>query len=103
MTDPATLSLGSFWAPRYWPTWLLLAALKTVALLPLTWQFRIGGAVGHVLKRLKGRQRRVAKRNLEVCFPELTETERATLLDRHFRSVGLSIVSPVNAVLSTSD
>jgi KDO2-lipid IV(A) lauroyltransferase len=34
----------------------------------------------------------IADKNLEICFPELAEPERASLLERHFRSVGLSMV-----------
>lgn len=38
------------------------------------------------------RERRIARRNLEICFPELPANAREALLDRHFESVGLSIV-----------
>lgn len=92
MTESEALSLRPFRGPRYWPTWLLLIFLRGVARLPFAWQIRVGAALGRVLKLLKRRQRRIARRNLEVCFPELSATEREALLDRHFRSVGLSIV-----------
>ena len=40
---------------------------------------------------LARRQRNAARRNLELCFPQLTPAERETLLKRHFESVGMSI------------
>lgn len=79
-------------APRYWATWLLLAGLKLVARLPRRWQLRVGAALGRMLPLLERRERGIARRNLETCFPELSEDEREALLERHFRSVGLSIV-----------
>ena len=40
---------------------------------------------------LARRQRHVARRNLELCFPSLTPTQRERLLKRQFESVGMSI------------
>lgn len=84
------LSLARFAAPRHWPTWALWGGMRTLAALPLRWQIRIGKRFGLLLFRLKTRERRIAERNLEVCFPELSEAERAALLRRHFESLGAS-------------
>src|SRR5262249_9179689 len=41
MPEPAAaaddLSLARFWAPRYWPTWLVLLAMHATARLPFRW------------------------------------------------------------------
>lgn len=86
------MSLRRFSSPRHWPTWALLGLLNLIGCLPFGWQKALGVALGRLLFRVKRRQRRIARRNLEVCFPTLTDTEREALLRRHFRSVGLSIV-----------
>jgi KDO2-lipid IV(A) lauroyltransferase len=86
------LSLARFWSPRYWPTWMLLAAMHAVARLPFAWQLAIGKRLGRVLARLKRREYRTAERNLTVCFPELTADERAALLRRHFEAAGMSFL-----------
>jgi KDO2-lipid IV(A) lauroyltransferase len=86
------LSLAPFWAPRYWPVWLLLGALHAVARLPPSWQLRIGRRLGRLLRHLKRREHRVARRNIELCFPELDSAARQTLLERHFEAVGMSFV-----------
>lgn len=107
MSTTADLSLGRFVAPRYWPTWLLWLAMKLVARLPAKWQQTIGVHFGRWLRRLPLRQVRTARRNLELCFPELSSAERDELLDRHFEAVGLSFVDmaigwfmPIDELLS---
>jgi len=92
MAEPAELSLRRFWQPSYWPMWLLVLGLRLVAKLPLRAQMRLGRVLGKLLARIRARERRVAARNLEVCFPELSITAREALLRRHLESVGLSLV-----------
>lgn len=92
MNQPTELSLRRFWAPRYWPTWVLFAVMHVSARLPAGWQLRLGAGIGRIFFTLNRRERRIASRNLEICFPELGRAEREQLLRRHFRSVGLSVV-----------
>jgi KDO2-lipid IV(A) lauroyltransferase len=92
MAEPAEVSLRRFWRPSYWPTWLLLIALRVVATLPLRVQTWLGRLLGRILGHLRIRERRVAERNLEVCFPELSAAAREELLERHLESLGLSLV-----------
>ena len=89
---PPELSLARFWTPRYWPTWVLLGALHVAARLPIRWQLGLGRGLGHFLLPLNPRQRRVARRNIELCFPELDSEQRQALLVRHFEAVGMSFV-----------
>jgi Kdo2-lipid IVA lauroyltransferase/acyltransferase len=83
--------LYRFWAPRYWTTWLALALLRVLVLLPFRLQMKLGGALGWVLRGILGERRRVAMRNLEVCFPELSVAERERLLRRLFGSLGRGV------------
>ena len=85
-------SLSRFLAPRFWPTWVLLGVMRLSAALPVGLQLAIGNALGWTFRMLKRREVGVARRNLEICFPELGLRERSELLKRHFRSVGLSVV-----------
>jgi Kdo2-lipid IVA lauroyltransferase/acyltransferase len=89
---PKELSLAPFWSPRYWPTWALLGFMHLAARLPRAWQTRVGRALGGFLRRVKRREQRVARRNIELCFRELRPDEQKGLLDRHFEAVGLSFV-----------
>jgi len=89
---PKELSLAPFWGPRYWPTWVLLGCMHVAAKLPASWQLGLGRGLGRVLRRFKKREERAARRNLELCFPELDAAEQRELLDRHFDAVGMSFV-----------
>jgi KDO2-lipid IV(A) lauroyltransferase len=107
---PPELSLAPFWAPRHWPTWLLLGALHVAARLPIRWQLALGFGLGRLLLPLNARQRRVARRNLELCFPELSTPERRALLVRHFEAIGMSFVemgvgwfTPIGRLLTRVD
>lgn len=92
MKFPAELSLAPFWSPRHWPMWLLLAFMHAAAKLPPRWQLRVGRWFGALLRRFKKREERIARRNIELCFRELSAAEQRQLLDRHFEAVGMSFV-----------
>ena len=87
----ANLSLTGFWAPRYWPIWCLLLWLRLSVYLPFRWQIAVGKRFGRLLKLCVRKSSLAASRNLEICFPELSEDERAKLLTRHFEALGASI------------
>lgn len=82
-------SLARFAAPRYWPAWLIVFWMHIAAALPLSWSLLIHRAFGRILYRVAGRQRRIALRNLEICFPELGPEEVTALAKRHFESIGM--------------
>lgn len=89
--DPS-LSLTRFWAPRHWPTWIVWFALKAASRLSFPRLLKLGRWLGSWLFKIKKRQARFARENLRVCFPELNEAERETLLRRHFEAVGMSFM-----------
>jgi Kdo2-lipid IVA lauroyltransferase/acyltransferase len=77
--------------PRYWPTWLALAVLRVFEPLPFAFLVWLGRQIGNVAARLPVRFVRIARRNIELCFPERPAGEREELLREHFRSVGIGI------------
>jgi KDO2-lipid IV(A) lauroyltransferase len=77
--------------PRYWSTWLALGTLRIIEPMPYPFLMWLGRQIGNVAARLPLRFVRIARRNLELCFPELSLREREQLLRDHFRSVGMSI------------
>jgi len=78
--------------PRFWPTWFLLAAARTMAWLPQVAGLRLGCWLGRLGLLIARHRRRIAAINLENCFPELSPGERHRLLVRHFESLGMAVV-----------
>ena len=71
---------------------LALAVLWLLHWLPLGLQAVIGTSLGRLLHRLAGKRRKVALRNVELCFPEWDEARRAALVHEHFQWLGRSIL-----------
>jgi KDO2-lipid IV(A) lauroyltransferase len=80
--------LAKYWRPKYWSVWALWLWMKLTAVMPLSWALWIHERLGGLLHAASSRQRAVVMRNLELCFPELSNTERELLAKRHFAAVG---------------
>jgi KDO2-lipid IV(A) lauroyltransferase len=79
-------------APRYWLTWVGLGLLRLLALLPFGAIVRVGRGLGVVLRYVSPGFVRTARRNLELCMPELTPEARERLLKEHFASLGVALL-----------
>jgi KDO2-lipid IV(A) lauroyltransferase len=90
---PATnLSKAALAPLRYAIGWLVYAFMRAIVWLPFPWQLALGKSSGTFSRFvLKGR-RHVVQRNLEVCFPKLTDAEREALLKAHFAALGAGVV-----------
>jgi len=87
----------ALFAPRYWGTWLGLGLLWLLTRLPYVWQLKAGRWLGRTVYRLAKRRRRIAAINLNLCFPELSVSEREALLIQHFESLGMGLLEMVTA------
>ncbi len=81
---------AAFFHPRFWLLWLGLGVLWLVVQLPYKVQLCIGRVLGGLMYRVAGDRRRIAARNLELCFPEKTAAERERLLKDNFASTGIA-------------
>ncbi|HEX7916722.1 LpxL/LpxP family Kdo(2)-lipid IV(A) lauroyl/palmitoleoyl acyltransferase [Rudaea sp.] len=79
-------------SPRYWPSWLGVGVMKLVARLPYRVLHLLGRTLGLLTRQLPGARRRIAQRNLEICFPELSAGERERLLRATLADLGLMLV-----------
>ena len=79
-------------APRYWPTWVGLGLLRLVALLPFAGVVCLGRCLGAGLRRLPTGLVPTARRNIELCLPELSQQQRERLLDEHFANLGIGLL-----------
>ncbi len=79
-----------FLHPRFWPLWLGLGGLWLVVQLPYGALLRLGRWLGLGMYRVASERRRVAARNLELCFPQMPPVERKRLLKENFASTGIA-------------
>lgn len=76
-------------SPRHWPGWIGVGGLWLLAQIPWPLQRALGRAIGRVLPQLLRRRDRVARRNLELCFPALDLPARERLLRESYASLGI--------------
>lgn len=79
-----------FLHPRFWLLWLGLAALWLVVQLPYRALLQLGRWLGLGMYRVASERRRVAARNLQLCFPQMPPVERKRLLKENFASTGIA-------------
>lgn len=82
---------ATFLHPRHWPTWFGVFFLWLLCMLPLRWQIAIGQALGTLTGKLLKRRREVVRINLKLCFPELDDAARETLMWEHFKALGVGL------------
>ena len=70
----------------------LLATLWLLHWLPLGVQAALGRSLGRLLYAWAGARRRIALRNLALCFPKQSQAEREELAREHFLWLGRSIL-----------
>lgn len=85
-------SLSKYWAPKYWPTWIGLGFLRLICLLPHNMALAIGRVFGRLAHRIGGKRRAIVRRNIELCFPEMSVAERDALAHEHFLALGMSVI-----------
>ena len=78
-------------APATWLSWLGIGVLVALARLPWSWQRTLGRAFGALLRVALGARRKIAARNIELCFPELDDDARSALLREHFAALGIGL------------
>ncbi|WP_296252878.1 lipid A biosynthesis lauroyl acyltransferase [Pseudomonas sp. UBA4194] len=79
-----------FLHPRFWALWSGLGLLWLTVQLPYAVLVQLGRLLGWGMYRVASERRRVAGRNLELCFPHLPSVERKRLLKENFASTGIA-------------
>ncbi len=79
-----------FLHPRFWPLWLGLGLLWLVVQLPFRVLVAVGRVLGLIMYSFATDRRIIARRNLELCFPQYSVAERKRLLKENFASTGVA-------------
>ncbi|PZW64450.1 KDO2-lipid IV(A) lauroyltransferase [Pseudomonas sp. URMO17WK12:I1] len=80
----------TFLHPRFWPLWAGLGLLWLTVQLPYGALLRLGRGLGWLMYHTAGSRRRIATRNLELCFPHMPADKRERLLKENFASTGIA-------------
>lgn len=78
--------------PRHWLAGLGMGSLYLINLLPFPIKIRIGIGIGKLTYLLIKRRKRIAAVNIKICFPHLSDSERAQLLKRTFDNFGAGLI-----------
>ena len=76
---------------REWPAWLGVGLATACAYLPWPVQQVLGRLLGSMLHGLARSRRRVAERNIALCFPELDPAAQSALVRRSFQELGVGL------------
>lgn len=90
-------------APRFWPSWALVGLTWLLARRPARTQQRIARWLAQRLAGSGNGRIAVMRRNLELCFPELTAEQRRQLAREHLHSVLLLAFELLNLIWAPRD
>ncbi|MCK3657286.1 lipid A biosynthesis lauroyl acyltransferase [Pasteurellaceae bacterium Pebbles2] len=84
----------AFLHPKHWGFWLGLGFYWLILCLPYPILVRIGKGLSWLFSQLKVGKRReqIARRNLLLAFPELSEQRREEILRANMQNVGMAII-----------
>ncbi|SFR36300.1 KDO2-lipid IV(A) lauroyltransferase [Pseudidiomarina maritima] len=79
-----------FLLPKYWLTWLSVGILYTISWLPYRWQLGMGRGLGRLFYRFVPRRAAIARRNLELCFPDMSSSDIESLVRKNMQNTGIA-------------
>ena len=77
--------------PRYWFTWFGLSILWLLVQLPYPVLIRLGASAGKLSRHFLKRREKITRRNMDLCFPHLSETEKERIVAENFASLGMAL------------
>ncbi|MBU3021732.1 LpxL/LpxP family Kdo(2)-lipid IV(A) lauroyl/palmitoleoyl acyltransferase [Aestuariibacter sp. A3R04] len=87
---PPSFSL-SFLGPRFWGIWFGAGVLYFLLWLPFPVIRLLGSGAGKLIAKIVPKRVRVARRNLALMYPDMSEVNREVLLQRNIRCTGMAL------------
>lgn len=87
----------AFLHPRYWLNWIGLLLMRLSVFLPARMQVWVGHLLGQMMWLFAKERVRIARRNLELCFPEWSQKQQEALLRKTMQTMGMM---PIETALS---
>ncbi|TVP55372.1 MAG: lipid A biosynthesis acyltransferase [Halomonadaceae bacterium] len=83
--------------PANWGAWLAVFVLYLLSFLPMSAKQRWGAALGRLLNRKFHSRRKVAQRNVSLCFPEMPPEEQRQLVEDSFIACSRGVLETTHA------
>jgi KDO2-lipid IV(A) lauroyltransferase len=71
--------------------------LLPLSFLPLPLQFGLGRLIKFILKNVVGYRKKMIRKNLELCFPSLSDSQRDEVMDAFYWNLSQIIVESISA------
>ena len=84
-----------FLLPKYWLLWLGAGLLWLISWLPYPVLMWLGAAFGRLLYRTLASRRKVAQRNIALCFPDMPKDQQQQLVRQNFEETGRALFDTV--------
>lgn len=72
-------------------TVLAILVLRLLHFLPYNWRIALGKSIGRRMYKANGKRVKIARKNLQLCFPELSQQEREAINQKVFENFGAGI------------
>lgn len=80
--------------PKHWGVYLFVLILFLISLLPWNWVIGLGRRIGRLLYRFGGERTNVTRKNIQVCFPDLSPEEQEHIVIQSFEHMGIAVLEP---------
>lgn len=84
-----------FLHPRYWLLWFGFSLIYVLSWLPYPVVRWLGRGIGKLFALVGKKRVAVAKRNLELCFPNWSDDKRAEVLNENIAASGMAVFETV--------
>ncbi|WMY97699.1 MAG: LpxL/LpxP family Kdo(2)-lipid IV(A) lauroyl/palmitoleoyl acyltransferase [Arsenophonus sp.] len=82
----------TYFHPKYWIIWLTTGIIYLLVLLPYPIIYWIGIKLGRLSKFFLKKRFKIIKRNLELCFPNMTFKKRKKIIKKNLESIGMGLL-----------
>lgn len=83
---------NQFLQPKYWLTWFGLGCLWLLVQLPFPLIRAIGFNAGRLSRPFLKRREAIARKNIQLCFPNNTPADTERLVTENFKSLGMALL-----------
>ena len=77
---------AGFFHPKFWLTWIGIILLYTISWLPYRLQILLAKGLARLLGPLLKSRRKIAARNIALCFPQMPAQEQAQLVQKNLEN-----------------